>query len=150
MKTIKSLALGAILVAGVGVAQAEMYKDYSPGKGVWVIQTIEVDPNHVDDYLVGIKQSLVAGFDIQKKHGLIDDYKIFARDGATAGTPNVMSMVHFVNEAALAPDQKRDQAIEKEEFAAFSKEAGEAAVKQYETYRKLIDNARWTEIDFGK
>ncbi len=64
--------LGGILAAPA--AHAKEYVDYGYGKGVWLVTQVEVDPNHVDDYLTGLKQSQVPGFDVMKKRGLIDDY----------------------------------------------------------------------------
>jgi hypothetical protein len=145
---IVSLALA--LSATAGVASAEMYKDYTPGPGVWTSTAIEVDPNHVDDYLTGLKASDIPGLEILKKHGLIDNYTLMVSDTYVAGTPNVIISVHYVNAAALEPDQARDQMIEKEIYAAVPKAQGDTAIAGYEKYRKFLQITTWRSVEFTK
>ncbi|WP_156679055.1 hypothetical protein [Sphingomonas profundi] len=146
-----SIAIAIAAAAFVGpAAQAEQYKDYTPQKGAWSIQAIEVDPNHIDDYLTGIRKSLIVGFDLIKKRGMIDDYWVMTRMGYVKDSPTVLIGVHYPSLATLEPDKARDEALNKEVFAVFSKEMGEKAVKGYETYRKFIDDALYNVVDFAK
>jgi hypothetical protein len=142
--------LGALALVGATAARAEQWVDYTPETGLWDINAIDVDPNHIDDYLVGLKKSQVPFFEIMKKRGLIDAYKFVVRNGYAKGSPSVLIMVHYTSMAALTPDKARDQAIEKEVRAGFSKEQGEAAVAGYEKYRTFIDNGQWTEVTMTK
>lgn len=144
-------AIGAgVLLLSAAAASAEMYKDYTPDPGIWSETVVEVDPNHVDDYLVGLKASQIPAMEIMKKHGLIDNYIFMVKDGYNAGAPNVIIATHYVNAAAMEPDQGRDQAIEKEIYATFSKEKGDAAVAGYEKYRKFTEINNWRTITFTK
>ena len=143
-------ALGALALCAATNASAEVYVDYTPEAGVWNINAIDVDPNHIDDYLVGLKSSQVPFFEILKKRGMIDAYKFVVRNGYAKGSPNVLIMVHYTSYAALAPDKARDMAIQKEVLAGFSKEKGDAAVAGYEKYRTFINNGRWTEMTMTK
>ena len=143
-------ALGALALCAATTASAEVYVDYTPESGVWDINAIDVDPNHIDDYLVGLKSSQMPLFEILKKRGMIDAYKFVVRNGYAKGSPSVLIMVHYTSYAALAPDKARDQAIEKEVRAGFSKEQGDAAVAGYEKYRTFIDNGQWTEVTMTK
>ena len=144
-----AIALGAAALAAPA-AQAEQYKDYTPQKGAWNIQAIAVDPNHVDDYLTGIRKSLITSFDILKKRGVIDDYWVMSRAGFVKDSPNILIGVHYPSLAMLEPDKTRDESIDKEVYAAFSKEMGDKAVKGYEAYRTFIDSAFYNVIDFAK
>lgn len=149
----RSLALGVIAAAVCLVGPAAMakeYKDYSPEKGVWEINAIEVDPNHVDDYLTGLRKSQVPAFEIMKKHGIIDAYRFVVRNGYSKGAPNVLIQVHYTSMAVLEPDQARDQMIEKEILAKFSEEEGKVAVAGYEKYRQFVDDGLWTEMTMAK
>ena len=59
---IRTLAYAAAAVAAIATGStlvAKAWVDYSPGKGVWEINAVEVDPNHVDDYLTGLKRTQV-------------------------------------------------------------------------------------------
>jgi len=145
------LGLAALLITATGsVAVAEQYVDYTPQKGVWEINAINVDPNHIDDYLTGLRTSDVPGFEVMKAHGLMDDYRFMVRNGYSKGAPDVLILTHFTSLAAMAPDQARDQMIEKEIYSKFSKEQGRAAVAGYEKYRQFIDDSYWTEVKMAQ
>ena len=141
-----ALILGCVSTA----ALAEAYVDYTPQKGHWTLNAIEVDPNHVDDYLTGLRGSQVTAFEVLKRRGMIDDYKFLVRKGFVKGSPNVLIMTHVPSDALDDPDQTRDQALEKDIYAAFSKDKGEAAVRGYEKYRTFIDNGDWQAMDMRK
>ena len=143
-------ALGALALCAATTASAEQWVDYTPETGVWDINAIDVDPNHIDDYLVGLKKSQAPFFEILKKRGMIDAYKFVVRNGYAKGSPSVLIMVHYTSLAALTPDKARDQAIDKEVRAGFSKAQGDAAVAGYEKYRTFVDNGQWTEITMTK
>jgi hypothetical protein len=151
MKTIILAALGAASIAFASApATAKQYVDYTPQKGYWDVNAVEVDPNHVDDYLTGLSKSLIPTYETLKKRGLIDDYKFMVRSGYVKGSPNVLLMTHSKSYGVLDADQARDQAIDKEIEAMFTKEQNDAAIAGYEKYRTFIDNAQWTDIKMGK
>ena len=142
-------ALGAACLTAT-VAIAKQYVDYMPQKGVWEINAIDVDPNHVDEYLTGLRRSQVPGFEVMKAHGIIDSYKFLVRNGYTKGGPSVLIRTHFTSAAMLEPDQARDQMIEKEILAKFSEADGKAAVAGYEKYRTFIDDGLWSEVTMAR
>ena len=147
MKTIILAALGAASIAFASApATAKQYVDYTPQKGYWDVNAVEVDPNHIDDYLTGLSKSLIPTYETLKKRGLIDDYKFMVRSGYVKGSPNVLLMTHSKSYGVLDADQARDQAIDKEIEAMFTKEQNDAAIAGYEKYRTFIDNAQWTDI----
>ena len=151
MKTMVLAALGAASIAFASApATAKQYVDYTPQKGYWDINAVEVDPNHVDDYLTGLSKSLIPTYETLKKRGLIDDYKFLVRSGYVKGSPNVLLMTHSKSYGVLDADQARDQAIDKEIEALFTKEQNDAAIAGYEKYRTFIDNAQWTDIVMKK
>ena len=141
--------LGAFLSVG-GIACAEPYVDYTPHKGAWHVTTIKVDPNHIDDYVTGLKKSWVTSEEIAKKHGLIDSYQIMIKLNASDGQGNVLLIEHYPSLAALEPDQTRDQTIQKENYAAVPKTEGQQMVAGYDKYRVFVADDYWTEIGFGK
>jgi hypothetical protein len=151
MKTMILAALGAASIAFASApAIAKQYVDYTPQKGYWDVNAVEVDPNHVDDYLTGLSKSLIPTYETLKKRGLIDDYKFMVRSGYVKGSPNVLLMTHSKSYGVLDADQARDQAIDKEIEALFTKEQNDAAIAGYEKYRTFIDNAQWTDIVMKK
>ena len=151
MKKLVLTALGAATIMFVSApAAAKPYVDYTPTKGYWDINAVEVDPNHLDDYLTGLSKSLIPTFETLKKHGVIDDYKFMSRNGYTKGSPNVLIMTHSRSTAVLDPDKARDQAIDQQIEALFTKAQNDAAVAGYEKYRTFIDDGQWTVIEMGK
>ena len=151
MKNMVLGAAGALAIAcAYAPATAEAYVDYTPQKGYWTINAVEVDPNHVDDYLTGLRSSQVSAFEVLKRRGLIDDYKFMVRTGYVKGSPNVLIMTHSPNTTSDDPDQARDQAVQNEILSAFSKEKGDEAVRGYEKYRTFIDNGNWQTMTMKK
>jgi hypothetical protein len=151
MKKLILGAAGAVAIAcGFAPAFSEPYVDYTPQKGYWTISAIEVDPNHVDDYLTGLRSSQVTSFEVLKRRGLIDDYRFMVRTGYVKGSPNVLIMTHVPSTALDDPDQARDQAVEKEIYSVFSKQKGEEAVRGYEKYRTFIDTGNWQTMSMNR
>jgi hypothetical protein len=136
--------------ASATASGAKMYVDYTPEKGLWEINAVEVDPNHVDDYLAGLRHTQIPLFEILKKRALIDDYRIVVRNGYTKGSPNVLIETHLPSVALLAPDKARDEALDKEMLAILPEEQGKAAVAGYEKYRQFLDDSFWSEVSFAK
>lgn len=145
MKSLLCAAAGS-LILGAGSANAEPYVDYTPQPGVWQITAMEVDPNHVDEYLGGLRKSQLPSMEVLKKRGLIDTYKIVVRTGYVKGSPNVLIMTHAASFAKLDPDKARDQAVSKEMESIFSKDKEKAAVSGYEKIRTFVDDALWTDV----
>lgn len=150
IRTMKMGTAAVLALAFATSSHAKMYTDYTPEQGVWEINAVEVDPNHVDEYLVGLRHTQIPLFDILKKRGLIDAYKIIVRAGYTKGGPNVLIATHLPNFALLGPDKARDLAIDKEVEAALPEEQGKAAIAGYEKYRQFIDDGFWSEVAFAK
>ena len=151
MKTFVLTALGAASIAFASApAAAKQYVDYTPQKGYWDVTAVEVDPNHIDDYLTGLSKSLVPVYETLKRRGLIDDYKFMSRIGHARGHPNVLLMTHSKTTGVLDVDRERDQAVEAEINAAFSEPQQDAAVAGYEKYRTFIDNGQWIDVKMGK
>lgn len=142
-------AAGAALFLTQAVS-AEPYVDYTPRKGAWHVVTVKVDPNHIDDYLTGLKKHWAAGEEIAKKHGLIDSYQIMVKMNASDGQGNVLMIEHIPSLALLEPDQVRDQAMMKEYFAAAPKAESEAAVKDFDRYRTFVGDDYYTDLVFTK
>jgi len=142
--------VAASAILSPNLVGAKQYVDYTPQKGVWEINAVEVDPNHVDDYITGLRRSLIPAFDIMKKHGIIDDYRFLVRYGYTKGSPSVLIETHYVSAEMLAPDQARDQMIEKEILATISETERKAVVAGYEKYRQFLDDSMWSEVKFAK
>ncbi|HWA60392.1 MAG TPA: hypothetical protein VG939_03415 [Caulobacteraceae bacterium] len=151
---IKSASLVVATIAGgilwSSLASAEPYVDYTPQKGVWHVTSVRVDPNHIDDYVTGLKKTWVTAEEIAKRHGLIDSYSIKIKLNASDGQANVLLIEHYPSLASLEPDQARDEAMQRENYAAVPKETGQQMVAGYDKYRVFVGDDYWTDITFPK
>ena len=93
----------AIGVIGIGVAVAEPFVEYVPQKGAWEIQTRTITATHLDDYLKLLHSYWVPMEEIEKKHGIIDDYKVLVKINS-AESSNVLLLEHYPTLAAMDPD----------------------------------------------
>jgi hypothetical protein len=147
------LSVGAFLLsAGLGmaaVAAAEPYTDYTPQKGATQVTMIKVDPNHIDDYLTGLRQSWVLGEEMAKKHGVIDWYQVNVKLNAGAGA-NVVLIQHYPSLANFEPDKARDMAMLAEGRAMEPKDKSDARIAGFEKYRTFVSDDVWTSVDFPK
>jgi hypothetical protein len=150
MRGFAMTALGAAIAFASVPAAAKPYVDYTPQKGYWDINAVEVDPNHVDDYLTGLSKSLVPVYETLKRRGLIEEYRFVSRIGYVKGSPNVLLMTRSKTTGIMDADRERDQSVEAEINAAFSEAQQDAAVAGYEKYRTFIDNGQWIDIKMGK
>lgn len=85
----KLVSIGLGMALGVfvaGAAMAEPYQDYTPQKGLWHVVTVKVDPNHIDEYVTGLKKEWASGEEVAKKHGLVDSYTIMVKINASGGS----------------------------------------------------------------
>ena len=150
MKSIAMMLSVGVMACLSGFASAEPYQDYTPKKGVIEVQMIKVDPNHIDDYLTGLKTNLVPGLEIAKKHGVLDWYAFDVKLNGNGGDANIMIVQHYPSLAVLDPDKARDQAIEKEGYAAVSKATQDKAVAGFDKYRTFVSDDFYGEIEYPK
>jgi hypothetical protein len=148
-KIIAALGIATLGMAAAGMAFAEPYSDWMTTKGAWEVTTIKVDPNHIDDYMTGLKKGWASEQEILKAHGVIDQYMVLVKLNSGAGA-NVQLIVHYPSLAMMEPDKARDQAIEKEALAKTSKEALDATVAGYDKYRTFVSDDIWTTVEFPK
>jgi hypothetical protein len=150
MKLMFGAACAAAAVSLASLGWAEPYKDYTPEKGAWQIQEIHVDPNHIDDYLTGLRTAFVQGQELAKKHGLIDNYIVLVRLDSGGAGANVMLVTHFPSLSSLEPDKARDQAMLQESLAQMSKEKGDALTASFDKYRSFVGDGFWQVMDMAK
>ncbi len=143
------LALAVVLLALVATwafADLTPWKDYTVSDSVWSITTVKVDPNMGDTYLEGLKQTWVAGNEVSKKLGQIEDYKILRSDLPQSGQFNLILAVQFKNTADLAPNQARYDAFMKEWGEARNKQTTEYAQKNYPAMREITGQYLMREV----
>ena len=131
-------------------AAAKPWVDYVPQKGFWQYTYVKVDVNHIDDYLTRMKSIWVPGREIDKRHGLIDQYQIMTNIIGAAGDANVMLCVHYVSFAGLDPNKLRDTAIYDENAAALPEAKADAAFTDFNKYRTIVGSYIYVPLDFTR
>ncbi len=148
MKSI--LFAGAIALALTVPAVAKPWVDWSPKKGVWQVTAVKVDPNHIDDYLTGLKKVWVPGEEYAKQHGLIDMYDVMVKVNAADGQANVLLVEHLTSFGMLDPNKKRDQDMEAAMTALMSEDQQKGMVEGFDKYRTFVGDDMWQSVEFAK
>jgi len=147
------MLVAAAAVAGVmaaGAASAEPYVDYTPMKGAWDITQVHVEPGKIDAYLTGLKKTWGPSQEIDKRHGLIDNYWVMVKlDPAGAGA-NIILGRHVVALSSLEPDKARDTAIDQENEKMLPKSNSEQMVKGYNEYRTFLSEGFYQPVELAK
>ena len=128
------LVLAGLAAFGISaLAQgAEIYKDYVPSKAVWTVTFVKVNPNRIDDYLDGLKQTWVGGCEISKKQGTTEDCSIFLSETTRGGPFNVMLVTKFSSAAMMEPDEARYNKFMAETRKALDEAKQDKIVEGYE------------------
>lgn len=150
MKRISLLTAVALAVLlGPVAARADKWVDHQPGKGVWQIQVVKVDPNKIDDYITGLTKSEIPALEILKKHGIIDDYFVMVKvNSGDYAHGNVMLGRHYTSFAAMSPSVQEAPAIIAEVKRVVSHQAADSASSGYDKYRSFDTDEVWMPIEF--
>jgi len=139
-------------VAAFGLAananSAEIFKDYVPSKAVWNVTMVKVDPNHIDDYLGGLRQSWMTGCAAGKKAGTLEDCSIFVSETAAGGPFNVMLVTKFTSAAMQEPNEESYNKVMAETRKTLAEAKEKELVKGYEEYRTFFDEANFRRIEW--
>lgn len=148
MKAILAACTFALAVALP--AAADPWVDWQPKTGVISVTAVHVDPNHIDDYLTGLKKIWLPGEEYAKKQGQIVGYDILVNVNASGTGPNVLLVEHLPNFAVLDPNKKRDMDAIKAMDAAAPKATQESMVAGFEKYRTFVGSDLWQAVEFTK
>ena len=127
---------------------AEMFKDYAPSKAVWNVTMVKVDPNHVEDYLGGLRQSWMTGCEAGKKVGTVEDCSIFVSETAAGGPFNVMLVTKFTSAAMQEPNEESYNKVMAEVRKSLAEAREKELVKGYEEYRSFFGEANFRRIEW--
>ena len=142
-----SLAAAAMTLAAS--AQAfEVYTDYTPSKEVWNVTMVRVNPNRIDDYLEGLKQTWWNGCAIGKKHGAVVDCFIYLSETAANRDFNMMLVMKLPSGAASDPDADLFKKIQAETRAQLAQDKQDQLVEGYEEMRSFWGEMTFRRIDF--
>jgi len=140
------MAVAIAFASSAAYADLEIYKDYTVSDAVWVVSTVKVKSNMIDAYLEGLKETWVAGNEVAKSLGQMEDYTIYLSDLPESGDFNMVLVAKFKNDEMLAPNKERYDAFVAKFGAARQKETTEKAQRDYPAMRELTGGYRLREI----
>ena len=130
-------------------AQAfEAYTDYAPSKEVWNVTMVKVNPNRIDDYLAGLKQTWLTGCEVGKKNGVVLDCKVYLSETAANRDFNMMLVMKFPNAAASDPNADLYKKIQAETRAMLAQDKQDKIVEGYDALRTFWGEMAFRQIEF--
>ena len=99
-----------------------------------------------DAYLEGLKNTWVAGNELAKELGQIEDYKMYRSDLPQSGDFNLLLIVKFKNTSDLGPSKEKYDAFMKKWGEKRNKETTEYAQKNYPGMRTITGQYNMREI----
>jgi len=148
----KSLCIAASATAALAAATAsqafEVYTDYTPSKEVWNVTMVRVNPNRIDDYLEGLKQTWVSGCEIGKKQGTVLDCFVYLSETAANRDFNMLLVTKAPNGAASDPNAEQYKAFMAAMRAQLAEDKQDKLVEGYEELRTFFGEQNFRRIDF--
>jgi hypothetical protein len=148
MKRIAIAASAAALTLATGAQAFEAYTDYTPSKEVWDVTMVNVNPNRIDDYLEGLKQTWQSGCDIGKKLGTVQECGIYVSDTAANRDFNVILVLKYPSAATLDPDADLFKKFQAEMRAKLEQDKQDKIVEGYDQLRTFYGEQTFRKIEF--
>ena len=148
MRKLAYAAAAAGLMLASSAQAFEAYTDYTPSKEVWDVTMVKVNPNRIDDYLAGLKQTWLAGCDIGKKHNVVVDCSIYLSETAANRDFNMMLVMKLPSGAVSDPDAALFKQIQAETRAQLEQAKQDKLVAGYEELRSFWGEMAFRKIEF--
>jgi len=138
--------VAAFAVSAPASAQLEVWKDYEPSDGVWVLTVVDLDPGTMDIYLEGLKSTWVAGNEVAKELGHIKDYGIYVNQFGEADF-DLLLVVEMESTDDIAPSRERYEEFLDAWGEANLDKANEKVLELYNKIRKIQGNYLMRRIE---
>jgi hypothetical protein len=148
MKKLVMAAAAAALAGGASAQAFDVYTDYTFSKEVWNVTMVKVNPNRIDDYLEGLKQTWQTGCDIGKKMGTVLDCAIYVSDTAANRDFNTILVMKFPSGASGDPNEAQFKQFEAEMRKQLEEQKQDALVQGYEELRTFAGEQNFRKIEF--
>jgi hypothetical protein len=148
MKRLAIAASAAALALAVNAQAFEAYTDYTPSNEVWNVTMVKVNPNRIDDYLEGLKQTWLPSCEIGKAHGAVLDCFVYLSETAANRDFNMLLVTKAPNAATSDPNSDLFKKIQTETRARLAQDKQDAIVEGYEELRSFFGEQTFRRIDF--
>lgn len=142
------LAAVAAVAISTPAAAFEVYKDYTPSTEVWNVTYVRVNPNRLDDYLEGLRQTWWSSCEVQKKQGTVLECSIFASETMPNRDFNVMLVIKSPNAAASDPSEKRYNEFMAETRRMLAEDKEKKLVEGYDSLRTFFGEQSFRRLTF--
>lgn len=150
MKTTVIAAAAATLAFAAQAGAFEVYTDYTPTKELWNVTMVRVNPNRIDDYLEGLKQTWWNGCEIAKKHGATLECSIYVSENPTNRDFNMLLVTKVPSAASSDPNAELYRKIQADVRAQLEQAKEDELVQGYEELRTFFGDQNFRRIDFTK
>ena len=148
MKTISIVVAAAALTLASSAMAFEAYTDYTPSKEVWDVTMVKVNPNRIDDYLEGLKQTWLTGCEVGKKNGVVVDCFVYLSETAVNRDFNMLLVVKLPNAAVSDPNADLFKKMQAETRAMLAQDKQDKIVQGYEELRSFWGEMTFRRIEF--
>lgn len=145
---IAALAAASVLAWGTAVADLEPYTDYVPSKEVWNVAYVRVDPNRLDTYLEGLRQTWLGSCEIQKQLGVVSSCMVFVSETMSNRDFNVMLVTQAPSLAAGEPNEERYRKFMAEMRKKLAEDQERKLVEGYNELRTFFGEQNFRRLDF--
>lgn len=148
MKRFAIAASAAALTFAFNAQAFEVFTDYTPSKEVWNVTMVKVNPNRIDDYLEGLKQTWLPGCEIGKKQGTVLDCFVYLSETAANRDFNLLLVTKFASGAALDPNAEQFKQFQAQMRAQLAEDKQDKLLEGYEELRTFAGEQNFRQIDF--
>ncbi len=148
MKRLAIAASAAALTLAVNAQAFEVYTDYTPSKEVWNVTFVKVNPNRIDDYLEGLKQTWVSGCEISKKQGTVLDCFVYISETASNRDFNMLLVTKSPSAAVSDPNAEQFKQFQAQMRAQLAEDKQDKLVEGYEEMRTFFSEQNFRRVDF--
>lgn len=148
MKRLSIAATAAALAFAFNAQAFEIFTDYTVSKEVWNVTMVKVNPNRIDDYLEGLKQTWAPGCDIGKKNGTVLDCYVYVSDTAANRDFNLLLVMKFPSGASSDPNEAEFKKLQAEMRARLAQEKQDKIVEGYEELRTFAGEQNFRRVEF--
>lgn len=143
-----AIAASAALTLAVNAQAFEVYTDYTPSKEVWNVTFVKVNPNRIDDYLEGLKQTWVSGCEISKKQGTVLDCFVYISETASNRDFNMLLVTKSPSAAVSDPNAEQFKQFQAQMRAQLAEDKQDKLVEGYEEMRTFFGEQNFRRVDF--
>ena len=109
---------------------------------------VKVNPNRIDDYLEGLKQTWASGCEISKKQGTVLDCFVYVSETTANPVFNMMLVMKFPSGASSDPNEAQFRAFQTEMRAKLAEDKQNQLVEGYEEFRTFAGEQNFRRIEF--